>query len=89
MGARVALIAPRIDMARRNNDSRIALVLQPVDEFERGFLEEAERELVIVVFMTLVPAGETRSADRVVLGRNSASARSLAFSLATSMREFR
>ena len=59
---RIAVIAPRIDMRRRHDDRRIAVVFEPVDELERSLFQTRKRELVVVVFVAVVPCGDARRA---------------------------
>ena len=57
-------VAPGIDMGRRHDDRRIAVVLEPVDQLERGFLQPRQRQLVVVVFVAVVPGRDARDAAR-------------------------
>ena len=57
-------------MGRRHDDRRIAVVLEPVDQLERSFLEPGERELVVVVFVPVVPGRDARDAAREALGQH-------------------
>ena len=57
-------------MRRRHDDRRIAVVLEPEDEFERGLLEPRQRQLVIVVFVAVVPGMDTGDAAAETLGQH-------------------
>ena len=67
---RIAVIAPRVDMRRRHDDRRIAVVFEPVDELERGFLETRERQLVVIILVTIVPGGDAGGAAAHALGQH-------------------
>src|SRR5215471_6102487 len=60
--ARIAVVGPRIDMRWRDDDGRVAVVLKPINELERGFLQPRERELVVVIFVPVVPRGNSSAA---------------------------
>jgi hypothetical protein len=65
---RIVLIAPRINMGRRNDDRRIAEIFEPVDELERDFLKPGERELIVVELGTIAPRDDTGDAVVEMLG---------------------
>src|SRR5262249_60335423 len=52
---RIVVIAPGINVGRRNDDRRIAEVFEPVDKLERDFLEPRERKLIVVELGAIAP----------------------------------
>ena len=62
MAIGIAGIAPGIDVGRRHDDGGIAFVLEPIDQLERRLLQARQRELVIVVFVPVVPRRNARDA---------------------------
>src|SRR5215475_10133154 len=62
MLARIAVVGPGVDMRRRDYDGGVTVVLEPINELERGFLQPRERELVVVVFVPVVPRGNPGAA---------------------------
>src|SRR5271169_1392110 len=59
---RIAVVAPWIDMGRRYDDCGIAVVFEPVDKLKRSLFKTRKRQLVIVVFVAIVPGGDPRCA---------------------------
>ena len=66
----VTVIAPGIDMGRRHDDRRVAVVFEPIDQFERRFFQARERKLIVVVFVAVVPGGDARAAAAHALGQH-------------------
>ena len=59
-----------IDMGRRHDHRRIAAVLEPVDQLERGLFQMGQRQLVVVVLVPVVPAADARDAVVQALGED-------------------